>query len=62
MELLGYILVKKPEVKRPLGRPRRSLGNIIKIGLKEVGREYVDLMQVVHCSDRVPSVSGCCLQ
>jgi hypothetical protein len=31
------ILVKKPEGKRPLGRPRRSWEDNIKMDLQEVG-------------------------
>jgi len=30
-------LVEKPEVKRPLGRPRDKWENNIKMGLKDVG-------------------------
>jgi hypothetical protein len=31
------VLVRKPEVKRPLGRPRHRWENNIKMDLKEVG-------------------------
>jgi len=31
------VLVWKPEVKRPLGRPRREWENKIKMNLQEVG-------------------------
>jgi hypothetical protein len=31
------VLVGKPEGKRPLGRPRRRLGDNIKMDLQEVG-------------------------
>jgi hypothetical protein len=31
------ILMGKPEGKRPLGRPRRSWGDNIKINLREIG-------------------------
>ena len=33
------VLVGKPDGKRTLERPRRKQGNIIKMGLREVGRE-----------------------
>ena len=36
------VLVGKPEVKRPLGRPRRRWVDNIRIDLHEVGCEYVD--------------------
>jgi hypothetical protein len=31
------ILVRKPEGKRPLGRPRHRLANNIKMNLREIG-------------------------
>jgi hypothetical protein len=34
------VLVWKPEGRRPLGRPRRSWVDIIKMDLQEVGRGY----------------------
>jgi hypothetical protein len=40
--------VEKPEERRPLGRPRRRLGDNIKIGLQEVkweGMLWTDLAQ-----------------
>jgi hypothetical protein len=40
------VLVGKPEVKRPLGRPRRRWEDNIKIGLQEVG---------VGCGDWIES-------
>jgi hypothetical protein len=36
------MLAKKPEGKRPLGRPRRSWVNNIKIDLLEIGLSGVD--------------------
>ena len=43
------VLVKKPEGKRSLGRPRRRWEDNIKIYLKEVGcggRDWIELAQV----------------
>jgi hypothetical protein len=42
------IMVEKPEVKRPLGRPRRRWVNSINIDLRETGwggRNWIDLAQ-----------------
>jgi hypothetical protein len=42
------ILVGKPEGKRPLGRPRRSWVDNIKIDLREIewdGMDWIDLAQ-----------------
>jgi hypothetical protein len=36
------ILVGKPEVKVPLGRPRHRCGDNIRMHLREIGREGVD--------------------
>jgi hypothetical protein len=36
------LLVGKPEGKRPLGRPKRTWENNIKMHLKEMGFESVD--------------------
>jgi hypothetical protein len=36
------LLVGKPEGKRPLGRPRRRLIDIIKMDLLEIGLNVVD--------------------
>jgi hypothetical protein len=36
------LLVGKPEGKRPLGRPRRSCINNIKMDLLEIGSNVVD--------------------
>jgi len=33
------VLVRKPDGKRPLGRPRHLIGDNIKINLEEVGWE-----------------------
>jgi hypothetical protein len=42
------ILVGKPEGKRPLGRPRRRWVDNIKMGLREIGwdgRDWIELAQ-----------------
>jgi hypothetical protein len=42
------ILVGKPEVKRPLGRPRRRWVDSVKIGLREIGwggMNWIDLAE-----------------
>jgi hypothetical protein len=42
------ILMRKPEEKRPLGRPRRMWVENIKMDLREVGwdgRDWIDLAQ-----------------
>jgi hypothetical protein len=39
------ILVGKPEGKIPLGRPRRRLVDNIKMHLREVGWDWIDLAQ-----------------
>jgi len=36
------VLVRKPEGKRPLGRPRRKLEDNIKMDLQEVGYGVMD--------------------
>jgi hypothetical protein len=45
----GYrILVKKPEGKRPLGRPRRRWEDSIRVDLREIGwsgMDWIDLAQ-----------------
>ena len=44
-------LVRKPEGKRPLGRPRRRLDDNIKMDLQEVG-EGGDWMELAQDRDR----------
>jgi hypothetical protein len=46
------ILVGNPEVKRPLGRPRRRWEDIIKMYLGEIGLEGVDWMNVAQDRDQ----------
>jgi hypothetical protein len=43
-----WILVGKPEAKRPLGRPRRRWMDNIKMDLREIGwdgRDWIELAQ-----------------
>jgi hypothetical protein len=40
------VLVGKPEGKRPLGRPRRSWEDNIKMDLQEVGWEGINIIDM----------------
>ena len=46
------ILVRKPEGKRPMGRPRRRREDNIKMDLEEVGRGCGDWMELGEDRDR----------
>jgi len=46
------VLVRKPEGKRPLGRPRRRWVDNIRMDLQKVGCEYVDWIGLVQDRDR----------
>ena len=46
-------LVRKPEGKRPLRRPRRSWEDIIKMDLQEVGGGCGDWMELAEDRDRL---------
>jgi hypothetical protein len=46
------ILVRKPEGKRPLGRPRRRWEDNIKIDLQEVGCGGMDWIELAQDRDR----------
>jgi hypothetical protein len=46
------VLVGKPEVKRPLGRPRRRWENGIRMDLREIGLGGVDWIQLAQDRDR----------
>jgi hypothetical protein len=46
------VLMGKPEVKRPLGRPRRSWEDNIKMDLQEVGFGGMDWIELDQYRDR----------
>jgi hypothetical protein len=46
------ILIGKPEMKRPLGRPSRRWKDIIRIDLREVRWDGVDWIHLVLDRDR----------
>jgi hypothetical protein len=46
------ILVGKPEVKRPLGRPRRRWKDNINMDIQEVGGGYGDWMELAQDRER----------
>jgi len=46
------VLVGKPEVRRPLGRPRRRWVDNIRMDLQEVGRWYMDWIGLAQDRDR----------
>jgi hypothetical protein len=46
------ILVGKPERKKPLGRPRRRWVDNIKIDLREIGWDSMDLIDLVQDRDK----------
>jgi hypothetical protein len=52
------MLVGKPEIKRPLGRPRRRWEDNIKIDLQEVGGGRGDWMELAQDRDRCRALVG----
>jgi len=46
------VLVRKPEGKRPLGKPRRRWVDNIRMDLQEVGCGYVDWIGLAQDRDR----------
>ena len=46
------VLVGKPEVKRPMGKPRRRWVDNIRTDLQEVGYGYVDWIGLARDRDR----------
>ena len=49
---MHWVLVGKPEGKRPLGRPRRRWEDNIKMDLQEVGGSCRDRMELAQDRDR----------
>ena len=50
----GYrVLVRKPEGKRPLGRPRRRCVDNIRMDLQDVGCGYMDWIGLAQDRDRL---------
>ena len=47
-----WVLVGKPEGRRPLGRPRRRRANNIRMDLQEVGCVYMDWIGLAQDRDR----------
>jgi hypothetical protein len=45
------LLVAKPEMRRPLGRPRRRWYDNIRMDLREIGWEIVDWMHLAQDRD-----------
>jgi hypothetical protein len=50
------VLVGKPEGKRPLGRPRHRMEDIIKMGLQEVGCGVMDWIELGQVRDRLQAL------
>jgi len=46
------VLVGEPEVRRPLGRPRRRWADNIRTNVQEVGCLYMDRIGLVQDRDR----------
>ena len=47
-----WVLVGKPEGRRPMGRPRRRWVNNIRMDLQEVGCGYMDWIGLAQDRDR----------
>jgi hypothetical protein len=52
MRSASSVLVGKPEGKRPLGRPKRSWENNIRMDLTEVGWKDVDWIHLAHTMEQ----------
>jgi hypothetical protein len=50
------VLVRKPEGKRPLGRPRRRSEYGIKLDIKEIGCGGVEWIHLAQVTDRWPTL------
>jgi hypothetical protein len=51
------ILVRKPEGKKPLGRPRHRREDNIRMDLREIGRECVDWMHLAQGKNKWRGIS-----
>jgi hypothetical protein len=51
-KVIYRILVRKPEGKSPLGRPRRRREDNIKMDLQEVGCEGIDCIEMAQDKER----------
>jgi hypothetical protein len=51
-ECVGGKVVGEPEGKRPLGRPRRRWVDIIKMGLREIGWDGMDWIDLAQDTDQ----------
>jgi hypothetical protein len=49
---VNRVLVGKPEIKRPLGRPRRRWEDAIRMDLREIGLRGVDWIRLAQDRDR----------
>jgi hypothetical protein len=56
--VVHMVLVGKPEGKRPLGRPRRSWEDNIKMDIQEVGGVRGDWMELAQDRDRWRALVG----
>jgi hypothetical protein len=46
------ILVGKPEINRPLGRPRRRWVDDIQIDVREIGLDFIDWIDLAQDRDQ----------
>jgi hypothetical protein len=52
------VVVRKPDVERPLGRPRRRWVYNIKVNFKELGCEGMDWFNMAHDMAKWHSLAG----
>jgi hypothetical protein len=55
---VNRVLVRKPEGKRPLGRPRHRWEDNIKMDLQKVGGDSGDWMELAQDRDRWRALVG----
>jgi len=53
------VLLRKPEGRRPLGRPRRRWADNIRMDLQEVGCGYMDWIVLAQDRDRWRTLVEC---